>query len=77
MQETISILAEKAFVDNWFNRTYDLNLQKDQLATLLEIAAANQLFQFNDCLYEQVDGVAMGSLCLCPTDLCQLLTEDM
>ena len=35
--------------------------KKDQVATLLEIAIANQLFQFNDCLYEQTDGAAMGS----------------
>ena len=28
---------------------------------LLEIATSNQLFQFNGELYEQTDGVAMGS----------------
>ena len=27
----------------------------------LEVATKNQLFQFDDKLYEQVDGVAMGS----------------
>ena len=38
-----------------------INLQKDQLTKLLKIAATNQLFQFNGQLYEQIDGVAMGS----------------
>ena len=28
-QETIAILVERAFSDNWFNDTYDLNLTKD------------------------------------------------
>ena len=59
--ETITILVEKAFSDNWFNDTYDLNLTKDQLRDLLELATTNQLFQLNGTLYEQVEGVAMGS----------------
>ena len=59
--ETITILLEKAFSDNWFNDTYDLNLTKDQLRDLLELATTNQLFQLNGTLYEQVVGVAMGS----------------
>ena len=59
--ETITILVEKAFSDNWFNDTYDLNLTKDQLRELLELATTNQLFQLNGTLYEQVEGVAMGS----------------
>ena len=32
-----------------------------QLTELLEIATSNQLFQFNGELFEQTDGVAMGS----------------
>ena len=43
-------------------KTYGLDLQKDQLVRLLEIATTNQLFQFDGQLYEQTDGVAMGSL---------------
>ncbi|XP_020609700.1 uncharacterized protein LOC110048248 [Orbicella faveolata] len=58
---TINILVEKEFADDWFNQTYGLNLQKDQLTKLLKIATTNQLFQFNGQLYEQIDGVAMGS----------------
>ena len=61
LSETINILVHKAFTNDWFNKTYGLNLQKDQLAKLLEIATTNQLFQFNGLLYEQTDGVAMGS----------------
>jgi len=53
--------VNKAFSDDWFNKTYGLNLQKDQLVKLLEIATTNQLFQFDGQLYEQTDGVAMGS----------------
>ena len=59
--ETIEILVDKAFTNDWFNQTYDLNLQKEQLAKLLGIATTKQLFQFNGQLYEQIDGVAMGS----------------
>lgn len=59
--ETINILVNKAFADDWFNKTHGLNLQKDQLVKLLEIATTNQLFQFDGQLYEQTDGVAMGS----------------
>ena len=59
--ETIEILAEKAFKDDWFNKEYDLNITKTDLMELLEIATKNQLFQFEGNLYEQVDGVAMGS----------------
>jgi len=61
LKETIDILVEKAFNNNWFNVTHNLDLQKHELAKLLEISTTNQLFQFNGQLYEQVDGVAMGS----------------
>ena len=60
MSET-DILVNKAFTDDWFNKTYGLNLQQDQLARLLEMATTNQLFQFNGQLYQQTHGVAMGS----------------
>ena len=61
LDETIKILVNKAFTDDWFNKTYGLNLQQDQLARLLEIATTNQLLQFNGQLYQQTDGVAIGS----------------
>ena len=61
LNETINILVDKAFTNDWFNQSYDLNLQKDQIAKLLEIASTNQLCQFNGQLFELIDGVAMGS----------------
>ena len=61
LDETIQILADKAFTDDWFNKTHELNLSRDQLIELLNAATKNQLFQFNGNLYEQTDGVAMGS----------------
>ena len=56
LDETIQLLA-----NNWFNTTYDLNLTKMDLVDLLSAATKGQLFQFNGALYEQTDGVAMGS----------------
>ena len=61
LSETINILVGRAFTDDWFNQTYDLNLEKEELTQLLEVATTNQLFQFDGHLYEQTDGVAMGS----------------
>ena len=40
---------------------YDSNISKQDLIDLLSVATKGQLFQFNGSLYEQVDGVAMGS----------------
>ena len=74
LSETIDILVNKAFTNDWFNQTYDLNLEKEELTQLLEVATTNQLFQFDGQLYEQTDGVAMAHLlarswpmCLCAT----------
>ena len=59
--ETIESIAETAFTNDWFNKEHDLNITKSDLIELLRIATKNQLFQFEGNLYEQVDGVAMGS----------------
>ena len=61
LDEAINTFVNKAFTDDWFNKTYCLNLQQDELARLLEIATTNQLFQFNGQLYQQTDNVAMGT----------------
>ncbi|MCT4624122.1 MAG: hypothetical protein N4A46_10910, partial [Schleiferiaceae bacterium] len=61
LEETIQILANKAFTEDWFNVTYNLNISRDDLVTLLRVATKHQLFQFNGSLYEQIDGVGMGS----------------
>lgn len=58
---TINILVDKAFSDDWFNQTYDLNLEKEEFAQLLKVATTNQLFSSMVILYDQTDGVAMGS----------------
>ena len=59
LDETIQILADKAFADDWFNKNTKLNLTKADLVDLLKAATKNQLFQFDGSLYEQIDGVAM------------------
>jgi len=61
LDETIQILVEKAFKNNWFNVTHKLNISKSDLVELLQVATKNQLFQFDGRLYEQVESVAMGS----------------
>ena len=62
LEETIQILANKAFTRNWFNETHNVNITQDDLVELLRVATKHQLFQFNGSLYElQIDGVAMKS----------------
>ena len=61
LDETIELLADKASCSNWFNLSYDLKISKNDLTELLTIATKEQLFQFDGQLYEQIDGVAMGS----------------
>ena len=61
LSETINILVDKAFTDNWFNQTFDLNVEKEEFAQLLEVATTNQLFRIDGHSYEQTDGVEMGS----------------
>ena len=43
------------------NYKYKLGREKSDLLELLNIATKKQLFQFEGNLYEQTDGVAMGS----------------
>ena len=62
LDETITILAKKAFTENWFNEFYHLNIKECDLVTLLQLATKDQLFQFEGNLYQQIDCVAMGSL---------------
>ena len=62
LEETIEILVDRAFSNNWFNTTHSLALTRTDLIDLLSVATKGQLFQFDGALYEQTDGVAMGSL---------------
>ena len=57
LDETVEVLANRAFTKNCFNTTYDLNLTKTYLVDLLSVATKEQLFQFNGALCEQTDGV--------------------
>ena len=64
LDETIEILVNRAFSNNWFNTTHNLALTRTDLVDLLSAATKGQLFQFDGALYEQTDGVAMGDRCL-------------
>ena len=48
-------------VANSVQQSLNFKEDQDQLVKLLEIATTNQFFQFDGQLYEQTDGVAMGS----------------
>ena len=61
LDETIQLLANRAFRNNWFNTTCDLNFTKTDFVDLLSVATKGQLFQFSGALYEHTDGVGMGS----------------
>lgn len=61
LKETINILADRAFEKDWFNKTHNLNITKSVLIELLAAATENQLFHFNNKLFTQNDGVAMGT----------------
>ena len=61
VDETIQLLTDKAFEKEWFNWKYKLKLEIYELVQLLKLAVKHQLFQIDGKLYEQVDGVAMGS----------------
>ena len=61
LDETTEILVNRAFSNNWYNTTHNLALTRTDLVDLLNVATKGQLFQFNGALYEQTDGVAMGS----------------
>jgi len=55
VDEAIQIRANKAFKNNWFNNTYNLQLRKADLIELLALSVKNQLFQFDGKLFEQIE----------------------
>ena len=61
LKETIQILDNKAFSQNWFNETHNHNITQEDLFELLRVASKHQLFQFNGSLYEKIVGEPMGS----------------
>jgi len=44
VDETIQILAEKAFKDDWFNKQHNINITKSDLVELLNIATQEPAF---------------------------------
>lgn len=58
LQETINIILDKAFPT--MNSTFH-GFNRKQFKSVLELAVCNSFFIFNDNLYQQTDGVAMGS----------------
>ena len=56
-----SDFSKEAFKGKWLSNTHNLNICEGDLIELLTIATKDQRFQFNGDLYEQIDGVAMGS----------------
>ena len=62
LDETIEILVEKAFTNNWFNETHSMDISKSDLIELLKEATKDQLFQFDVELSVQIDGVGWAHM---------------
>lgn len=52
--ETIQILSNKDFTENWPNVTFNLNVRRDDLFMLLQVVTKDQLLQFHSSLYKQL-----------------------
>ena len=61
LMETIQYLVEKALRDDWLFRTHSIKLSAENLTELLYAATRDQLFTHDGKLFEQFEGVAMGS----------------
>ncbi len=57
----VSYDVSSPFTNVPLEETHHLNLSRSDLVDLLRASTKDQLFQFNGQLYEQTDGVAMGS----------------
>ena len=55
LDETIQLLTDMAFTNNWFNETFELLLSRQDLVDLLGAANKGQLFIFSGHLHEQTD----------------------
>ena len=47
LDETIQLLIDMAFTNNWFNETYEIHLSRQDLVDLLKAATKGQLFGFS------------------------------
>ena len=61
LDETIAIITDTLFSETDTLRTADCSFTKIQFKKLLELAVKENHFIFSDQLYDQIDGVAMGS----------------
>ena len=61
VDETIEIISNQLFANCMFFEGFD----RSQFTKLLSLAVKNCYFTFNDHIYQQIDGAAMGSP-LCP-----------
>ena len=61
LDDTIEYIVKKALVDDWLLRSHGLRLSGENLSKLLNAASRDKLFSHNGQLYEQFEGVAMGS----------------
>ena len=61
LMTSIEYIVKKALLDDWLLRTHGLRLSGENLSKLLYAATRDQLFSHNGHLYEQFEGVAMGS----------------
>ena len=61
LDDTVRFIVQKALKDDWLQRNHGISLSADNLAKLLYAATRHQLFEHNGQLYEQFEGVAMGS----------------
>ena len=68
LDETIRILAEKVFNDNWFNNARNQNINRNDLVELLSAATEDQIFldQFNGMGWSL--GPFMASAFMCPIE---------
>ena len=61
VDETIETISNQIFANRMANRMIFEGLDRSQFIKLLSFAAKNCHFTFNNRIYQQIDGVAMGS----------------
>ncbi|XP_064118957.1 uncharacterized protein LOC135223965 [Macrobrachium nipponense] len=57
--ETVEVILDKIFIEP--SDTFLISYDRCHFKKLLELAVLDTAFILNDCLYKQVDGMAMGS----------------
>ena len=57
LQETIDIIVQRIYDKNEITTT----IPRDDMKSLLSLCTSKSCFLFNDTLYEQIDGISMGS----------------